>query len=265
VLGELLADTVGAGVVAIDLRDRDDDGDASCLRVADGLDRLRHDAVVGCDDQDRDVGYLRAAGAHLGERLVAGRVEECDLAAVLEGDHARADVLGDAAGLSACDVGLADVVEQGRLAVVDVAKDCDDRRARDELGVLVLGLELLQQRVLGRDLRLEGDLDLELEADQVDGVLVEHRVRRNHQVVVLEQDLDDLGGLRAGELAEPLHRDRQFHHHLGGADDGDGDARAARAATTHREGFLATLSAVAVRDAAAAVATSARRTIGAGQ
>ena len=49
-------------------------------RVVDRLERLRHDAVVGRDDQDDDVGDLGAAGAHQGERLVAGGVEEDDLA-----------------------------------------------------------------------------------------------------------------------------------------------------------------------------------------
>ena len=45
----------------------------------------------------------------------------------------RADVLRDAAGLARDDVRLADVVEQRRLAVVDVTHDRDDRRARLEL------------------------------------------------------------------------------------------------------------------------------------
>ena len=41
-----------------------------------------------------------------------------------------ADVLGDATGLAGDDVGLADLVEQQGLAVVDVAHDGDDRRSR---------------------------------------------------------------------------------------------------------------------------------------
>ena len=45
--------------------------------------RLRHDAVVGGDDEHGDVGHLRAAGAHGRERLVARRVEERDPAAVV--------------------------------------------------------------------------------------------------------------------------------------------------------------------------------------
>ena len=55
-------------------------GTPAALGVVDRLDRLRHDAVVGGDDEDGDVGHLRAARAHRGEGLVAGRVEEGDLA-----------------------------------------------------------------------------------------------------------------------------------------------------------------------------------------
>ena len=130
VLGELLADALGLRVRLVDLVDRDDDRDLGVLGVVDRLDRLRHDAVVGRDDEDDDVGRLGAAGAHRGERLVARRVEEDDVAAPRRRDVVGADVLGDAAGLARGDVGVADGVEQRGLAVVDVAHDGDHRRAR---------------------------------------------------------------------------------------------------------------------------------------
>ena len=75
----------------------------SAARVRDRLARLRYDAVVGGDDEDGDVGHLRAAGAHLGERLVTGRVDERDLAPVRV-DLVRADVLRDPAGLGLDDL-----------------------------------------------------------------------------------------------------------------------------------------------------------------
>ena len=70
-LDELLADARRVGVLAVDLGDRDDDRHLGRRGVADRLDRLRHHAVVGRDHEDRDVGGLRAARAHRGERLVA--------------------------------------------------------------------------------------------------------------------------------------------------------------------------------------------------
>ena len=86
----------------VDLVDGDDDRHVGRARVRDRLLRLRHDAVVGGDDEHRDVGDLRAAGAHGRERLVARRVEERDLAAV-DVDLVRADVLRDPAGLGVDD------------------------------------------------------------------------------------------------------------------------------------------------------------------
>ena len=78
----LLRIDVGVGARLVDLVDRDDDRHLGLLGVVDGLDGLRHRAVVGGDDQDDDVRHLGAAGAHGGERLVAGRVQEDDVAAV---------------------------------------------------------------------------------------------------------------------------------------------------------------------------------------
>ena len=82
-LGELLLDALDVGVGLVDLVDHDDDRHAGRLGVVDRLDGLRHDAVVGGDDDRGDVGDLGAAGAHGREGLVAGRVEEGDQLAVV--------------------------------------------------------------------------------------------------------------------------------------------------------------------------------------
>ncbi len=72
---------------------------------------------------------LRAAGPHGGERLVARGVEEGDPLLVVR-DLVGADVLGDAAGLGLDHLGLPDGVQEGGLAVVDVAHDGDHGRPR---------------------------------------------------------------------------------------------------------------------------------------
>ena len=128
-LRELLLDPVGVGAGLVHLVDGDHERHLGGARVVDGLDRLRHDAVVGRHHDHGDVGDLGAAGAHGGERLVARGVEEGDLPAVVV-HLVGADVLGDAAGLARRDLGGADRVEERRLAVVDVAHHRDHRRAR---------------------------------------------------------------------------------------------------------------------------------------
>jgi len=62
ILDELLADAAGVGTGLVDLVDGHDDGYVGSLGVMDGLDGLGHDAVVGGDDQDDDVGDLGTTG-----------------------------------------------------------------------------------------------------------------------------------------------------------------------------------------------------------
>jgi hypothetical protein len=134
------AHRIRAGLVA--LGDGDDDGDIGALEQVDDLLSLRLDAIVGRDDQDGDVGHAGAPGSHGLESGMAGGVEKGDgLAARLgrlatgagierrERDLEGADMLGDAAGLALGDRGGSEGVEQGRLAVIDVAHDADDRRS----------------------------------------------------------------------------------------------------------------------------------------
>ena len=184
---ELLAHLLRVRVVAVDLVHGDDHRHLGGAGVVDRLDRLRHDAVVGGDDQDGDVGDLRAAGAQRGERLVARRVEERDPAAGVV-DLVGADVLRDPAGLGLDDGRLADRVEERRLAVVDVAHDRHDRRPRLEIvGVVLvdLRLELFLVGVLDRHLALE------LGRDQLDR-LVGERLRDAHHLARAHQELHDL-------------------------------------------------------------------------
>src|SRR5579862_241215 len=199
---ELAEDAVGVRVRQVDLVDGDDDRHLGRTCVRDRLARLRHDTVVGGDDEHRDVGHLGAASEHGGERLVARRVEEGDLASVDLG-LVGADVLGDAAGLGLDDRGLADRVEERGLAVVDVAHDRDDRWARLErlLGIVVaLGLGFLLACVLDRHLAPE------LGRDQLDLVIGE-RLGRGLHLAEAHQHLDDLRHRYAERLREVAERD----------------------------------------------------------
>ena len=208
VLDELLAHTVGVGAGLVDLVDGHHDRHVCGLCVVDGLDGLRHDAVVGGDDQDDDVGHLGTAGAHGREGLVAGGVDEGDLA-IADAHDRGADVLGDAAGLALGDAGVADGVEQRRLAVVDVAHDGDDGRTRLEvlIAIVVDDGELLFR---GHDAHLAAHVV----GDELDE-LVGHGLREREHLAEHEQALDDVVGLHAEQLGELGHGGT-----LGDLDDG---------------------------------------------
>ncbi len=191
VFGQLLLDAVGVCVRLIHLVDGDDDLNACSLGVVDSLNGLRHDAVVCCDDDDSDIGDLSTAGAHRGERSVSGGVEEGDGSAV-DGDLISTDVLGDAACFACGDVGLTDSVEQGGLAVVDVAHDDDDRAAGLEVLVSVLGL--VEESVLDSHDNFVLDLCTDLHCDESGGIVVDD-LRSGGKDAHSHQALDDLGSL----------------------------------------------------------------------
>ena len=174
---------------------------------------LRLHAVVGGDHEHDQVGGLRAAGPHGGERLVARGVDERDLALLavhLGGDLVGADVLGDAARLAGHHVGVPDRVEQLGLAVVDVTHDGDHRRPGDQ-GVLValvlaeLDVERLQQLPV---LFLRGDdLDVvvELGAEQLQRLVVD-RLGGGDHLAQVEQHLDQRGRVDADLVGEVAQR-----------------------------------------------------------
>src|SRR5918994_1748601 len=201
-LRHLRADAVGLRALLVDLVDRDEDRHLGGLRVVDRLARLRLHAVVGRHHDDRDVGDLRAAGAHRRERLMARRVEEGGDLVVGRVDLVGADVLRDAAGLAGGHLGLADGVEQRRLAVVDMAHDGHDGGAR--LEVLVVVLERRLRVLLVRDV---DDLDLlvELVREHLDGVVGQRLGQRGH-LAQLHQLLDDVGDRDAQVLRDVLDR-----------------------------------------------------------
>ena len=210
VLQKLLHHPLRIGLRLVDLVDGDDDRRLGRLGVANRLDRLRHDAVVGGDDQHDDVGDLRAARAHGGEGGVAGRVDEGDRLAAGRDDLIGADVLGDAAGFARHDIGVADRVEQRGLAVIDMAHDGDDRRTRHGRAFFVGPIE---QAFL--DVGFGDALDRmpHFLGDELRGVGVEH-VGQGHHAALAHQELDHVDRALGHAAREFLDGDRLRQHDL---------------------------------------------------
>ena len=123
-----------------------------------------------------------APRTHGGERLVARGIEEGDLARFafkVHGDLVGTHALGNAAGLTCDDVGLADGIQQLCLTVVDVAHDGNDRRARLEILVILqfflvkVDVELLEQFLVFLFCGDELDVPADLFAQNLEGLLIQ--------------------------------------------------------------------------------------------
>jgi hypothetical protein len=84
-----------------------------------GLDRLRHNAVVGGHNKDNDVCRVGAPGAHSGKSFMARRIQEGN-APFRKLDFVGAYMLRDTAMLGFSDLGAADHIQKRRLAVINV-------------------------------------------------------------------------------------------------------------------------------------------------
>ena len=206
------AHALGLGVRFVDLVDGDDDRHLGRPGVVDRLDRLRHDAVIGRDHQHDDVGDLGAAGAHGGEGGVAGRVDEGDAAAGRRGHLIGADMLGDAAGFGRRDVGRANGVEQRSLAVIDVAHDGDDRRARQQVRRIVRRVE---HALFDVGLGDAAHGVAEFLGDELGGVGVD-RVGDLRHVTLLHQDADHVDRALGHAVGQFLDGDRLREDHFAG-------------------------------------------------
>ncbi len=122
VFSELSPDPVGIRHGHVDLVDRHDDVNVGHLGVTDGLNRLRHDPVVGRYDQNDNVRYLGASRPHRGERFMAGGVDEGEFLAGPV-NLIGPDVLGDATRLTGDHVGLANPVEKCGFPVIHMTHD----------------------------------------------------------------------------------------------------------------------------------------------
>ena len=178
--------------------------------MVDGLDRLGHDAVIGGDDQNCNIGHVGTAGAHGGECLVARGIQEGD-EAVVDLDLICTDGLRDAAGLACGNVGLADGIQNTGLAVVNVAHNADHRGTLHQILLRILFLR--EQALLDGHMHLVLDLCVELLCQQRSGIKIDHIVDGVH-LAHLHELGNDLAGLllqAGGQLADG---DLIGDHHL---------------------------------------------------
>ena len=92
--------------------------------------RLRHNPVVRRNNQNNNVGNFRTAGAHLGKCRVPRRIDKRYALTVFQANLIRTDMLRNPAGFMAGNVRRTQVVQQRRLAVVNVPHNRNNGRTR---------------------------------------------------------------------------------------------------------------------------------------
>ena len=208
----------------VHLVDGHDDRHSGRLRVIHGLDGLGHESVIRGHDQHDDIRHVGAACAHLGERLVTGRVDERDRLSV-DAHHRGANVLGDTSRLTRRHVGLADRVLKRRLAVVHVPHKGHDRRTRLQISLVVLKHTVFRRDIGGRlpfrsrripSASLVDDQDSAELRRHLFGDLIVHRLIDAGQDVHHHESRDDLVGLPVDGIRQRLHDHGTLYMHLRG-------------------------------------------------
>src|SRR5438132_1108416 len=94
--------------------------------VNNGFNGLRHEAIVGCDNEHNDIGDIRPPRAHRRKGSVPRRVDKGKCRAIVI-NAIGADMLSNAAGFARRDTGFANGVHQRCLAMINMSHERDNR------------------------------------------------------------------------------------------------------------------------------------------
>ena len=181
--------------------------------MVDGFNGLGHDAVVGSDHQNGNIGAHGAALTHGGKGSVTGRIQEGQRLTVhIHG--VSADMLGNAAGFAGDHIGLTHSVQKRGLTMVNMAHDDHNRASGDQIFRCVF--MIVDQTLFNGDNDLLFHLAAQFFGCQRSGIIVDGLVDRGHDAQVHQQILDDLSSgllhsgsqLANGDLIGNLHHQR---------------------------------------------------------
>ena len=144
--------------------------------MSDGLLGGRHHRVVSSHDNDSDIRHLCTTGTHSREGLMTRGIEESNAMAVLQLHVVSTDVLGNTTSLTGNHVGVADVVEQRGLTMIDVTHHRHDRSARNQIVLVVL---LFSNGVLNLSRNVFSG-ESELISNDIDSFCIQTLVDRHH-------------------------------------------------------------------------------------
>ena len=189
---ELLANARGVRALDVALCQRDDVFAIRRHDVRRRLPRLGHHPVVRRAHEHGDVRDTGAAFAHRAEGGVSGGIQESELAAAGTSNDEGSEVLGDAASFARRHGRGSKRVQQGGLAVVDVAHDRDHRAAR---GMVRGGFGV------GGDAD-DVDVAAQLGGDELEDIRLERLLDARGGLAEVRDDRLDAGGWDAEQARE---------------------------------------------------------------
>ena len=175
-VSQVLTDTVWVSTWLINLVDSEYHWHTGSLRMSDSLLGSWHHRVIGCDDDDGDIGSLGTTGTHGGKRLVTWSIKEGYLATAFQGHTIGTDMLGNTTRLTGNHIGIADIVEQRGLTMVYVTHDGYDWSTWNQV---VLIIHFLAHGLLNLGTHVFG-LETELLSHHIDGFSIQTLVDRYH-------------------------------------------------------------------------------------
>ena len=174
-LGEFLPNPLQVRFGLVYLVNRNDNRHFSGLRMIDSFDGLRHNTIIGCNNEDNNIGDLCTPSPKRSKCLMAGRIEKCNVLP-LQGDFIRSYMLCDAACFSFSYFCLPYSIKQRGLTVVDMAHNGNHRRPEDEV------LPFFDK--LANDIHLlcrgEFDLDAEMVSNEHGRIRIDRLVDGRH-------------------------------------------------------------------------------------
>ena len=97
-----------------------------------GFDSLRHDTVIGSNNQDDQIRNFGAAGTHFSKSFMSRGIQKDNLA-FISGNMIGADVLRDSSGFIFCNFGFSYHIKKRCFPVIHMPHNCDHRGPLDEL------------------------------------------------------------------------------------------------------------------------------------
>ena len=195
VLRKFLTYALGVRAILIDLVHRNNNRHVCRFRVVDCLDGLRHNAVIGRNNQDDNVGDLRTAGTHCRKRLVTRGIDERNLM-IHQIDHRSADMLRNAARFACRNARMTNGIKQRRLAVVNVTHNGNNGRTW-----LQIFIGIVVDHCVFFFGRYHAALLIQVIGNKLNQVIT-HRLREREHLTQHEQALDDFVRLHANELGK---------------------------------------------------------------